>query len=34
MIAVMNSSLLPTWDNIDGYAETLIRQSYLAAWDM
>lgn len=34
MIAVMNSSLLPTWNNVDGYAETLIRQAYLAAWDM
>jgi hypothetical protein len=33
MIAVMNSTLLPTWDNLDGYTELLIRQSYLAAWD-
>lgn len=34
MIAVMNSSQLPTWDNIDGYSALLIRQAYLAAWDM
>jgi len=34
MIAVMNSSLLPTYDNIDGYVEALLRQAYLAAWDM
>lgn len=33
MIAVMNSTLLPTWDNVDCYVELLIRQSYLAAWD-
>ncbi|KAH7110916.1 hypothetical protein EDB81DRAFT_830811 [Dactylonectria macrodidyma] len=34
MIAVMNSTLLPTYDNIDGYVQQLLRQSYLAAWDM
>ena len=34
MIAVTNSSQLATWHNIDGYAENLIRQAYLAAWDM
>lgn len=34
MIAVMNSTLLPTFDNIDGYVELLMRQAYLAAWDM
>ncbi|KAJ3531940.1 hypothetical protein NM208_g8653 [Fusarium decemcellulare] len=33
MIAVMNSTLLPTFDNIDGYVELLMRQAYLAAWD-
>ena len=33
MVSVMNSSLLPTWDNIDLYAENLIRQTYLASWD-
>ena len=32
-VSLMNSSLLPTWDNIDLYAESLIRQTYLAAWD-
>jgi hypothetical protein len=34
MIAVMNSSQIPTWHNIDGYVENLVRQAYLAAWDM
>ena len=34
MISVMNSTLLPTYDNIDGYVEALVRQAYLAAWDM
>jgi hypothetical protein len=33
MIAIMNSTLLPTYDNIDGYVEALLRQAYLAAWD-
>ncbi|KAN0072097.1 hypothetical protein V8E54_009826 [Elaphomyces granulatus] len=33
MIAIMNSTLLPTYDNIDGYVETLLRQAYLGAWD-
>ncbi|KAH7019756.1 hypothetical protein EDB80DRAFT_820362 [Ilyonectria destructans] len=34
MIAAMNSTLLPTFDNIDGYVELLMRQAYLAAWYM
>ncbi|OAP58632.1 hypothetical protein AYL99_07722 [Fonsecaea erecta] len=34
MVAVMNSTLLPTFDNINGYVELLMRQAYLAAWDM
>lgn len=33
MNAVMNSSSLPTWNNINDYAEMLIRYSYLGAWD-
>ncbi|KAK6516018.1 hypothetical protein TWF281_004608 [Arthrobotrys megalospora] len=33
MISNPNSSLLPTWDNLDGYTEALLRQSYLGAWD-
>ncbi|KAK6518125.1 hypothetical protein TWF506_005286 [Arthrobotrys conoides] len=33
MISNLNSSLLPTWDNLDGYTETLLRQAYLGAWD-
>ncbi|KAH8691534.1 hypothetical protein BGW36DRAFT_388498 [Talaromyces proteolyticus] len=32
-LSQMNSTLLPTWNNLDLYVETLIRQSYLAAWD-
>lgn len=32
MVAVTNSTQLPTWDNVDLYAENLIRRSYLAAW--
>jgi len=34
MISVMNSTRLPTYENIDGYVELLMRQAYLAAWDM
>ena len=33
MIAVMNSTSLPTWNNIDNYVEMLVRYSYLGAWD-
>jgi len=33
MISLANSSQIPTWHNVDLYAENLIRQSYLAAWD-
>jgi hypothetical protein len=33
VISLANSSQLPTWHNVDLYAENLIRQSYLAAWD-
>jgi hypothetical protein len=33
VVSSMNSTLLPTWDNIDRYTENLIRQCYLAAWD-
>ncbi|KAM0544212.1 hypothetical protein ACHAPJ_011901 [Fusarium lateritium] len=32
-VAVMNTSQLPTWENLDSYTETLIRISYLANWD-
>ncbi|RAO68010.1 uncharacterized protein BHQ10_004022 [Talaromyces amestolkiae] len=32
-IALMNSSQIPTWDNLDLYVENVIRQAYLAAWD-
>ncbi|KAL4945739.1 hypothetical protein BDV06DRAFT_184077 [Aspergillus oleicola] len=34
MITLMNSTSLPTHDNIDLYVESLVRQAYLAAWDM
>lgn len=32
-LSQMNSTLLSTWNNLDLYVESLIRQSYLAAWD-
>jgi hypothetical protein len=34
MITLMNSTSLPTYDNIDLYVEGLVRQAYLGAWDM
>jgi len=33
-IALMNTSSMPTWNNLDGYTTSLIRQAYLANWDM
>lgn len=33
-VAVMNTSEAPTWDNLESYTESLIRQSYLGAWDI
>jgi hypothetical protein len=33
-VAVMNTSQLPTWRNLDDYTATLIRISYTANWDM
>ncbi|KAF8421651.1 hypothetical protein EV426DRAFT_718629 [Tirmania nivea] len=27
-----NTTLIPTWGNLDGYIETLIRHSYLGSW--
>lgn len=32
-VALMNSSHIPTWNNLDLYVENLICQAYLAAWD-
>lgn len=32
-ISVANSSQLPTWENVDNYTATLIRQAYFAAWN-
>ncbi|KUL86749.1 hypothetical protein ZTR_04830 [Talaromyces verruculosus] len=32
-LSQMNSTMLPTWNNLHLYVESLIRQSYLAAWD-
>jgi len=31
-VASSNTSQIRTWDNLQGYAETLIHQSYLASW--
>jgi hypothetical protein len=32
-LSFANVSRFPTWDNLDGYAENMISQAYLAAWD-
>ncbi|KAI5804637.1 hypothetical protein DFH27DRAFT_552937 [Peziza echinospora] len=31
-VSEMNQSSIPTWDDIDGYVERLVRISYLSAW--
>lgn len=33
-VAIMNSTALYTWDDIEGYLNRLIRYSYQGAWDM
>ena len=33
-VAIMNTTELNTWHNLINYTETLIRYSYLGAWDM
>ena len=33
-IAVMNTTQLPTWENINNYTATLIRYAYHANWDV
>ena len=33
MVSVMNATRIPTWNSLDGYARTLIKQSYSASWD-
>ncbi|KAL3439884.1 hypothetical protein BJX65DRAFT_315326 [Aspergillus insuetus] len=32
-MAVMNSTLIPTWDNLENYTATLIRAAYMNSWD-
>jgi len=32
LVSITNTSQIPTWDNLQGYVETLIYQSYLASW--
>jgi hypothetical protein len=32
-VALANSTQIPTWHNLDLYAQSLIRQSYLGAWE-
>jgi hypothetical protein len=32
-LTLANATQMPTWDNLDAYAENVIRQAYLAAWD-
>jgi hypothetical protein len=34
MLAVSNVSLPTTFENIDGYVSGIVRQGYLAAWNM
>ncbi|RYP45308.1 hypothetical protein DL768_008322 [Monosporascus sp. mg162] len=34
MLAVMNTSQMPTYNNIDNYVDSIVRQGYLGAWDM
>ncbi|RYP92174.1 hypothetical protein DL770_001681 [Monosporascus sp. CRB-9-2] len=34
MLAVMNTSQVPTYNNIDNYVSSMVRQGYLGAWDM
>ncbi|KAK0716371.1 hypothetical protein B0H67DRAFT_441906, partial [Lasiosphaeris hirsuta] len=34
MISIMNTSQIPTFNNIDGYVDSLTRQAFLGAWDM
>jgi hypothetical protein len=33
-VAVMNSSMLPTWEKIDDYVKHLIRHSYMGTWSI
>ena len=32
LVSIANTSQIPTWNNLPGYVETLIIQSYLASW--
>jgi hypothetical protein len=32
-LTLANATQMPTWDNLDAYAENVIRQAYLATWD-
>lgn len=31
-LSTSNTTSIPTWDNLDGYVETLIRRAYLGSW--
>jgi len=33
-VAVMNTSEVPTWENLFNYTEALVRYSYLGSWDI
>jgi hypothetical protein len=33
-ISLMNTSSISTWNSLDGYTTSLVRQAYLANWDM
>ncbi|CEL01010.1 hypothetical protein ASPCAL00602 [Aspergillus calidoustus] len=32
-LAVINSTLTPTWDNLENHTATLIRTAYMNSWD-
>jgi len=34
MVSLTNTTGMPTWNSLDGYARTLIKQSFTAAWDV
>jgi len=34
LVSIANTSKIPTWNNLPGYVETLIQQSYIASWGL
>ena len=33
-LSTSNTTMLPTWDNLNGYMEALIKHSYLGSWTL